>query len=178
MQRSISLKPDNFDRPRGELEVLAFDAKTGRLVRIFRDGNIVVNLARATMAHLVSDPGASSQGYVVTTMKFGQGGHDPNNPTLPIPPTTSDTDLNDPITGNDSTQAVSFDYPDGPMGTKVRFAATIPAVCDINGTPPAGQAISEAGLFSDNGNMFAKKTFGILTKTEEIAFTFRWTIIF
>jgi len=167
---------DNWSTPvKGYVEILVFD-RYGRLLRRIKDENVVVRLARTAMAHLIGGDAASD--YYVSQMRFGQGGHDPANPTRPIPATVDDTDLFEPIDGDDATQPVTYTFPDGPEGTKITFSATIPADCDINGTPPDGQAISEAGLFSANGRLFAHKTFGLITKTEEIALTFRWTIVF
>lgn len=175
--RALNLKPDLWQQPvMGFVEIIAYDRHGRILWRIGEEKNLVVRKARSSMAHLIA--GDNVTDYYVAQMRFGQGGHDPSNPTVPIPPSVDDTDLFDPIAGSDATQPVTYEFPEGPEGTKVTFSATIPADCDINGTPPAGQAISEAGLFSANGNMFAHKTFGLITKTEEFALTFRWTIVF
>ena len=149
--------------------------------------NLVVTLARRVMSRLIS--GAAGTATVqfggspivvsshpeylyITQMRFGTGGHDPLHPTIPIPPNPSDEALAAPIT-SPAYKAVTTDYP---SETSVRFTAT------LEQSEANGEGLSEEGLFcTGNGVevfLFARKTFGLLTKTSDFSFTFAHTILF
>ena len=102
-------------------------------------------------------------------MRWGTGGHDPLNPTVPIDPTLDDEQLADPIL-SPAQKTVIVDYP---TESSVLCTAT------LEQSEANGIGISEVGLFSDQHDLlFARKTFGILTKSSDFAFEFRYTLLF
>lgn len=133
--------------------------------------NIITNLGRSAMAHLLA--GDSPSSLAVTLVTFGDGGHDPSAPTQALPPAPTDVAL----FGNTIiSKATSFSFPDGSSGTKVQFTATV-AEDEGNGTSGA-QAYSEVGLKNVSGQLISHKTFGLITKSDAFALTINYTILF
>jgi hypothetical protein len=162
--------------------------------------NLVVSLARRTMSRLLSGAAqwedvnhimqnptialfntlhpspefplatiAAPSELFITKMKWGTGGHDPLNPTVPVPPTLDDEYLYNPIP-DPLFKLVTVDYT---ADATVRFTATLEQN-DANGL-----GISEVGLFSNAHDlMFCRKSFGILTKSADFAFEFRYSVLF
>ena len=177
---------------KGEVEVIRWLGKvgSGKIVERWRDRNLVVTLARRIMSRLVS--GASpdvtpavpvihtetrgdftitnpNQLYI-TKMKWGIGGHNPLSPTTPVDPVPTDEALYTPLPVAPAFKLVTVDYP---AINSVRFTAS------LEQSEANGQPISEVGLFTNEHDLlFARKTFGILTKSAEFEFEFRWTLIF
>jgi len=173
---------DKFN-PRGYLEVFKIRASNGEVVEHFESENLVVDGGRSGMAHLWAGDWYSGPptGWV-NEMKFGDGGHENSDPTLPK--TTSvdrqqlfcEDEARAPII---SKKPVTVDFPDGDSGTKVRFTATVGAAEGNDGGPnPGRRGYSEAGMYRDDGILAAHKTFGLITKTNEFILTFRWTFVF
>jgi len=147
-----------------------------------KDDNLVVTMARKIMSRLLSGasltPSIATIGgpvvvtnpnqLYVTRMKWGTAGHNPGNPTEALTPTVSDEDLASPIV-SPAFKAVVVDYP---TDTSVRFTA------ELDQTEANGLGLSEEGLFTSVNFMFARKTFGLLTKTSDFTFQFRHTILF
>jgi hypothetical protein len=182
----------------GQLVIDAYDRNGVHLWRT-GDPNLVVTRARIVMPRLlagdVSPAGGGAGGGnaagsgVITYMNWGDGGHDPSDPihVRAGVPDVADEDLycvevgGTPLAGEavittpPPGKTVTHDYPDGDSGTKVRFICTL-GLAEGNG--PGSQAISEAALYSLNGDLFAHKAFGLITKTAEFSLTFRWTIVF
>ncbi len=159
--------------------------------------NLVVTLARRVMSRLLSgaaqwDDGGSPtdptvtltdsghpsypeatitgpEDLFITKMRWGTGGHDIGNPTIPLDPAVGDEHLVAPLV-SPAYKTVTVDYP---ADSTVRFTGIL-ETGDAN-----GQGISEVGLFTDQYElMFARKTFGILTKSSDFSFEFRYSIIF
>jgi len=188
---------DHFAKPQGFVQVNKYQhGPLGRsLVECIDLGeNLVVNLARDIMSRMLSgsvqDPtpawpkvtltNASHPSYpeaeiddpndlFITQMRWGTGGHDPLNPATPIPPTSSDEHLLNPLV-DPLFKSVIVDYP---AVFQVRFSAT------LEQSEANGETISEVGLFTNQHELlFSRKTFGILTKSSDFSFEFRYTIIF
>lgn len=156
--------------PRTELQLVITDLRTGKERTVFLGENVITDLGRANMAHLLA--GDDSANRIVSQVRFGDGGHDPQNPTQPLAPSATDTDL---FGTTIITKATSFDYPDGESGTKVRFTAT---VASNEGNGAGSQAYSEVGLYDPTGRMMTHKTFGLVTKSEAFSITLNYTILF
>jgi hypothetical protein len=181
MSTSIELK-DNF-KVRGILEILKIKAATGEVVERIEDDNLVVNGGRSGMAHLwAGEWYAGPPTGWVDEMKFGDGGHELSDPTLPK--TTSvdreqlfcEDEARSPII---SKKPLTVDYPDGDSGTRVRFSCTVGAAeGNEGGTSPGRRGYSEAGLYRDDGILACHKTFGLITKTNEFILTMRWSFVF
>jgi len=180
---SIEFK-DSMEVKQGILEILVWRGPANsKLVKRIYDDNLVVTMARKMMSRLIS--GAAGVGVTIqtiggpvsitnpnqlyiTNMRWGTGGHNPSDPTQPIPPSVSDENLAIPIV-SPAQKAVTVDYP---TVTSVRFTA------ELDQTEANGLGLSEEGIFSDINLMFARKTFGLLTKTADFTFQFRHTILF
>jgi hypothetical protein len=139
------------------------------------DSNLIVNGARGDMSRLLVADGNGSGARYVTKMSFGDGGHDPMNPTVAIPPTVLDVALGHEHVSIGK-KTVTYDFP---SATSVRLIA---GLSDSEGN---GLGLSEVGLWTtDNpaspGNpiLFARKTFGLITKSSLFSITFYWEIIF
>jgi hypothetical protein len=175
---------DIFYKARGEVQVVAKNTKTGEIHVLVDDRNLVVNVARNDMSRLIAgdytdgvSAGTLSQlrARCVTKMSWGSGGHNPLNPTEAIPPVATDVALAIELV-SPGKKVVTHDYPNT---TTVRFIGS------LDETEANGQGISECGLWTEDnpdspgGNLlFARKTFGLITKTADFVFEFRWKIIF
>lgn len=167
----------------GNLDIFIWKGAVGdHLDRHIVGENLVVTIARRMMSRLIS--GALSGATIdtiggpvsitnpdqlfITNMRWGTGGHNPGNPTEPLTPSTSDEDLASPIV-SPASKPVTIDYP---TDTSVSFTA------ELGQSEANGQGLSEEGLFSDVDFMFARKTFGLLTKTADFSFSFKHTLLF
>lgn len=151
---------------RGELHLLIRDG-FGRVVREMVLGkNLIVTLAKTSMAIKISGDDDIPNNNTVTQMAWGQGGCEPLNPLIPIPPQPSDTSLLDQVLIKG---IASHDFP---AANRVRFLGI------LSPSELVGVGLCEAGLFTRGGTLFARKTFGRITKSAGLQFEFRWSIIF
>jgi len=184
--------------PRGFVEIIRhrdgkyFDTPIVEFTPISQ--NLVVSLARRIMSRMISgavpdstpaDPTIvlyntlhPSYPYAtitdvseifLTNMRWGTGGHNPLIPTQAIDPLATDEMLYSPIS-SPAQKPVVVDYTD---------VATVRFTGELTSSEGNGNGISEVGLFTDSHDLlFARKTFGVLTKTSDFTFIFRWSIIF
>lgn len=145
--------------------------KDGNVIETIDFGsNVITYLGRSNMAHLLA--GDDTANRVASTIKCGDGGHDPGDPTVPLAVDVSDTDLY----GTEIiAKTVSYDFPDGSSGGKVRFTAEVAA---NEGNGSGSQAYSEVGLYDLADRMIAHRSFGLITKSEAFGIIWRWTFIF
>lgn len=141
--------------------------KRGQREIVFEEKNLILTLGRAAVAVLLSGDDETPDQRTMGFMAWGSGGTLPDQPTNPIPPLPGDTQLvnellRKPLGPSDH---------DFPVPTTVRFIATVEQN-ELNGT-----SISEAALFTKDGLIFARKTFGSLSKNEDFEFEFRWRIV-
>ncbi len=134
--------------------------------------NLIVNLARKSLAHLV----AEGEGvYVVNTFKLGTMGHSGSDILTPVDPTVTDTTLTDPSPFSKVIPTLEY----LPVGNETSVKFTIPVEkAEANGAGGAAVAYTEAGLFSTNGNLFARETFEAIVKNANRKVTFEWTLLF
>jgi hypothetical protein len=166
-KRGVGLR-DIFRKPRGEVEVIAKNIKTGEERVIVIDHNLVVNLARQNMSRLIAGDTNVGGARYVTQMSWGSGGHDPLHPNIPIPPTVNDVALAIELTPPGK-KPTTYDFTNA---TTVRFTS------ELTESEANGDAISEVGLWTTDNVLFARKTFGMITKSSSFAFIFRWKILF
>lgn len=141
---------------KGQLKIRAIDKK-GREVYVYNTPNTIVYGARDIMATLLA-------GDSVATNKISKIGTGLDA----TPPVRADTTLGNEILKVDIT---SYTFP--AVG-QVEFTAILDYTSTAN-----GQALTEAGLFSADGNtMFARQIFGSVTKTNLLQLQFIWRIIF
>lgn len=194
---------DHAYKPRGFVSVRVWRGPVGSVLEddiflgeVDLGENLVVTLARRIMSRFLSlaaqgqDPGPPpgalydptiltiASGAVtitavselkLTKMKWGTGGHNPSVPTEPLDPDPTDEDLATPIV-SPVTKTVSYHYPDD---------LTVMMIATLEQAEGNGNGISEVGLFTDSHNLlFARKCFGMMTKSADFSFEFRYSIIF
>lgn len=145
----------------GVLTIVRTDAVTGRVIDVSSGENIVVNLGRSSLAHLLA--GDSVDNHKVVGMRFGDGA---------TAPTVNDTGLAGALIIEKST---TYDFPDGDSGLKVRFTAVVGA---DEGNGSGSQEYKEACLVKGNGDIFSRKVSGTITKDNTVVLTAIWTYIF
>ena len=137
---------------RGVFELKVY--KSGKLIEEVIDKNLIVNIAREQMAHLIA---GETAGRFIESIAFGT-----NNAA----PTPTDT----VITGQWSKAVSGHSYPE--IG-RVRFDWV------LNKSENNGMAIREFGLLTGDGNLFARKTrVNAINKESDISIVGSWTIIF
>ncbi len=165
----VTYMEDQAAEPRTEI-VLEVRHADGRVETFDLGGNIITNLGRSNMAHLLAGDDVANRR--VHSAKFGDGGHNPNNPTQPLLPTSSDVALfGDTIIE----KQLEYEFPDGVAGTKVAFRCTVD---EDEGNGAGAQAYSEVGLYDLDGRMLTHKTFGLITKSSAFSLALRYTILF
>ncbi len=138
---------------RGEFSLVVRNKK-GKIIERYFDKNLIVNLAKTSLAHLLGEGGITKN---ITTIAFGTNGTAPD---------VSDTAITGAVT---KSIAGSISYPEF---NSVLFGYTL-ALSEANGL-----AIAEFGLLSADGTLFARKTRAVINKTSDIQFTGTWKIIF
>ncbi len=146
-------KPDvETIKVRGEFNLIIRD-KTGKIVERYTDKNLIVNLAKTTMAALLGAGGVTKN---INTIAFG---------TNATAPDISDT----AIAGAVTKPVTSVTYPEF---NSVLFNWVLGL------TEGNGVAIAEFGLLSVDGTLFARKTRAVINKTADLSFAGSWKIIF
>lgn len=145
--------------------------KSGDVKVIDLGPNTITSLGRANMAHLIAGDDVANR--MITTIKFGDGGHNPSFPTQPVTTSPSDTDLY----GNLILEKItSYSYPAGSSGGKVMFTASVD-FAEGNGVS-GSQAYSEVGLYDEQDRMITHKSFGLISKSEAFSLTINYTLLF
>lgn len=137
---------------RGEFTLVIRD-KAGKLVERFSEKNLIVNLAKTTLATLLGAGGSTKN---INTIAFG---------TSATAPDIADTT----ITGAVTKLVSSVTYPEF---NSVLFNWVLGL------TEGNGVAIAEFGLLSVDGTLFARKTRSVINKTADLSFAGSWKIIF
>jgi len=153
----MDLKSTSSRRCRGEVTLQL--CHKGKVVETIKP-NLVVNQAYDIMATWAAQNFAETISYIAV----GDGGNVPGDPTIPIPPTESDVALVNEI---DQKLITSITQP---TANSVEYIASF--------LPGEGVgALSEAGLFTNNNRLFARVTFGVITKGA-LTLIVRWKITF
>jgi hypothetical protein len=150
---NIDLSDNVFSKYVGVLQVHEIH-KNGD-IKIHHAPNTITYDARTIMTQLLA-----GDSLVERYAKFLKVG------TSNIAPTRNDTALG----GLVDTVALTYTFPDV---DRVQFEGILP-----NTTPANGSTLREAGLFNNNGNMFARQVHGDIAKTSAIQLKYIWTIIF
>jgi hypothetical protein len=125
-----------------------------KLIETFEDHNLIVNLGRASMAHLIA--GDVTQRSMLS-IAFGTNG---------VAPTVDDTDITNPFVK----ELGGATYP---QAGQVRFA------WNLTSSEANGKAIMEFGLLTADGNLFCRRTRATpINKESDISLEGTWTIIF
>lgn len=178
--QDVVLGKDNYSsKPTGYFKVYEVHKNNTESV-VFEDvlyegKNLVVNAARKIMRDLMlnDDSVAGPNKYRITNMKFGNKGHLDNNILVAVPPKLTDTRLNQ----TDANQIYSKVANRVGLGdTSIVYTVTL--LNEEANLTDGTFAITEAGLFTGNNELFARKTFPVLAKTNTRSFRIEWTINF
>ena len=125
----------------------------GRLIEEYRDENMIMNVAKEALAKLI---GGDGSGKTITKIGFGTNGNGPS---------PDDTSLTNAYIKNITSKSY-------PQINQVRFNFTL-ATSEAN-----GKSIREFGLICSDNTLFARKTRGVIEKSDDISLEGSWTIIF
>jgi len=128
-------------------------AKTGEILEVYTDNNLVVNGGRTAVTVLL---GAGTSGKQLTQIAFGTNG---------TAPAGSDT----AITGAFTKALGTVSYP---TISSVKFDWTLGA---LEGN---GLGIREVGILCTDNTLFARKTRALIDKNSDIILNGSWTISF
>jgi len=167
---------DEFRSYRGWLECYTQDLGCDRELAFSQailhnsEENLIVTLARKAMTHLVAE---GDTDYQITEFQAGTGGHAPGDPLTPVDPVVGDTGLETSFWS----KAITLPPVYAPVGEESNVKLTV--VMDTSeGNDVTPVQYTEAGLFSDNGNLFARQTFPAVVKIDTRRITFEWTLYF
>jgi hypothetical protein len=136
------------------MKVYKDGGKNRKLIETFEDHNLIVNLARVSMAHLIAGDTANRS---MQSIAFGTNG---------TAPTVDDTDITSPFVKN--LGGVTY-----PQVGQARFSWTL-STSEAN-----GKAIMEFGLLTADGKLFCRRTRSTpINKESDISLEGTWTIIF
>lgn len=134
--------------------------------------NLIVNGARKALAHLIAE---RPETYRVDYFKLGTGGHAPGDILTPVSPTVTDTGLEELAYTKSIDHAGDVYLPTPPAETSVKFVVVLEKA---EGNGSGTVAYCEAGLFCNNGTLFARETFPAIVKNSTRRITFEWSILF
>jgi hypothetical protein len=125
-----------------------------KIIETFEDRNLIVNMARVSMAHLIAGDVARRS---MLSIAFGTNGNTP---------TVDDTDITDPFVKE--LGGVTY-----PQAGQARFS------WNLTTSEANGKAIIEFGLLTADGNLFCRRTRTTpINKESDISLEGTWTIIF
>lgn len=127
--------------------------KNGVVIEEYEDNNMIMNVAKDAMAHLI---GGAGSGKTITKIGFGTNGNGPS---------PGDTGLTSSYSKNVS--SVSY-----PATGQAQFNWLLTT------TEANGMSIKEFGLICGDTTLFARKTRGAIEKQDDISLDGSWTIIF
>jgi len=135
--------------------------------QILYESNLVVTKARYILRDLMFE---ANEDIIISKIKFGDKGCSEEDNILPIPPMLTDIGLN--ANENIYEKVVNKSILDA---NKIVYSVILEKdEANIGGS----FSITEAGLFNNRGEMFARKTFPVVSKTQDRAYEFEWTILF
>lgn len=135
----------------------------------YDDQNMIVNVAKKILAHLLAE---APSDYALATLELGTGGHAPGDILTPVDPELTDIALE---TSEFSKAISTFEYLPVSVDSTVKFTTVIERT-EANGTGTV--AYTEAGMFTTASDMFCRRTFPALVKTNNRKITIEWSIIF
>lgn len=153
---------EQVNLPRGEVSLVLTDENGIIVAR--RHANLVVDQMRDAIAALAAQITTDQ----IDKIAIGDGGHEPGDPNTPVPPTISDTALDNQLVIK---TVSSVSQPDS-KSAQFSFGFTTADVSDPT-------SVTEAGLFTDPaGDMVARVTFPELIITGILTLTVTWKLIF
>lgn len=152
--------------------VKCFIEENGETTLHHEKHNLIVNGARKALAHLI---GQATAIYRVDTFQLGTGGHLPDDILTPVSPTITDVALEASAFSKVIDHGNDVYNPAPPNETAIMFTVIVEKY-EGNGTGIV--AYTEAGLFTQNGTLFARETFPAIVKNSSRKVTFQWSILF
>jgi hypothetical protein len=143
---------DRVGQLRGDFTLIVSD-RSGNVVEKYEDKNLIVNLAKSTLANLI---GAGNGNKRISKIAFG---------TSSIAPDVSDT----VITNSISKALDGVEYPEF---NSAAFEWS------LDYTEGNGINIAEFGLLTVDDSLFARKTRTAIAKTADLRLTGIWKILF
>lgn len=143
---------------------------------VWEDPNLIVDLGRKVLTHLLAE---ADQNYMVSSISLGTKGHDLTTGDIlaPVAPTISDIGLIDTVDMFSKAISTNFAYQGtAPADNSIQFQIILEK-SEGNGTTGT-IAYTEAGLFTNNGSLFARETFPAIVKNANRRITFQWIILF
>jgi hypothetical protein len=137
--------------------------QNGRVIKEIVRRNLVVN-----KGYDLASKWAAGQNFETDRILYaatGTGGHVQGDPTIPIPPSESDTALEIELSRKPILEFTN------PSANVARFRTTF-IVSESVGM------ITECGLFSSSGNMFARATFAGIAKGPTLNLIINWDVAF
>lgn len=138
---------------------LLYRNSSGKILKRKKFKNIVVNVGREQIVKML----AMGTSNPIVDFAWGDGGHNPMNPSEFTPATVTETALVNEVFRK---PVAAFTFP---SQTSVRFIGIL-EVSEIQ-----GQEISEQGLFHQDNTMFARLAYPLIIKGP-VQLEFRWTI--
>ena len=154
MIQNLDLSNNIYSGYSGVLQIQHLD-KDGNIIKVTHAPNVITYDARTILTYLLA--GDSSAAKFVKYLNVG---------TVVTAPTRSDTAL----LGQVDQVALTYTFP---AVDRVTFEGILPNV-----TPANGSTLREAGLFNEDGQMFARQVYGDIAKDAAIQLKYIWTIIF
>jgi hypothetical protein len=127
--------------------------KNGQPTEEYKDENMIMNVAKEALTKLI---GGDGSGKTITKIGFG---------TNAFSPTPADTSLTDAYIKNITSKTY-------PQVNQVQFNWSL-TTSEAN-----GKSIREFGLICSDNTLFARKTRGVIEKSDDISLEGSWTIIF
>ncbi len=203
--QSIELESIEERVPAGYVSIQKIDAKTGEVVEEIYNNNRLVIRYHVVLTHLLSPVGnlsnnlsgdallqlgiPTSEDLKITKMRFGTDGTQTSitmsGVLAVVPPLFNADGTTIPVQDNIDFYTIdTYRYSNGAdvngipdYDQAITFEATM-AGPQGNGTTIDPVIYREAGLFTQNDIMFARVTLPNLTKDENFAFKFSWTVRF
>jgi hypothetical protein len=164
------------------------DDPNGKEVMFWEKKNLIVNLARKTLAHAIGD--LDGRGTINQFRIGGKNDLTAAEMLQPPSPAVGDNDLifsenvfvrnrDDFVDDDPLYPAFIVSYPDEPNETSVLFTLKIGRSEGNNANPATPQCFVCAGLFATNSaGLFASQSFPIIAKTPSRAIEISWQILF
>ncbi len=140
------IKTNNWITMKGTPTLTLRDAD-GNIIQKYTSNNLIVKVGRSALIKLLTGDLSSH----ITQCAVGTDGVDAGDAFLPIAPTENDTALYAEVAGSRK-NIDGYEYEVGTTPTMVTFTTLFTSL-DVNAI------VSEAGLFFDDGTMFARYTF-------------------
>lgn len=158
-------------------QVKVFVEENGETQMVWDDPNLIVDMGRKVLTHLLAE---ADQSFKVTEIRLGTMGHNLETNSLlePIAPVPADIGLID-NTASVFSKPIGADFVYqgyNPDDSSVMFQIILEKT-EANGETGT-VAYTEAGLFTQNGSMFARETFPAIVKNANRRITFQWVISF